>query len=145
MDDKLRAGVLAVCIAALGSGVALGAAAQQAPPQPTPKVEPKKEAPTYAGKWDFSIEMGEGPVAALLTIVIDEKDPKKVTGSLNSDRGNMAFTGEIAEGELWFAISPDGSTQVWLNGKLQEDGTIKGAVDVQGNKIPWVAKRSKDK
>jgi hypothetical protein len=53
--------------------------------------------------------------------------------------------GEIDEETLWFAVSPDGVMEIWWYANHQEDGSIAGALDMQGNQVPFTATRVKVK
>jgi hypothetical protein len=125
-----------------------GAAAQDPPkPKPEPKPEQKAEAtakPSYAGKWTMSLQSPNGSFAATVEIALDEKEPSKVKGSITSELGTSPVYGEIEDGTLWFAVNREG-TQLWFKGALQEDGTMAGALDIQGNPLPFTATRVKDK
>lgn len=125
-----------------------GAAAQDPPkPKPEPKPEQKAEAtakPTYAGKWTMSLQSPNGPFAATVEIALDEKEPNKVKGSITSELGTSPVYGEIEDGTLWFAVNREG-TELWFKGTLQEDGTMAGALDIQGNLLPFTATRVKEK
>jgi len=121
------------------------AAAAQDPPKPKPEQKTEGAAkPSYAGKWNMSLQSPNGTMAATVDVVLDEKEPNKVSGSITSDMGTSAIYGEIAEGVLWFAVSPDGTNEIWFKGTLQEDGSLSGAIDIQGNLIPWTATRIKN-
>ncbi len=122
------------------------AAAAQDPAKPKPEQKTEETAkPSYAGKWNLSLQSPNGSMAATVTIALDEKEPNKVSGSITSEMGTSNIYGEIAEGVLWFAVSPDGTNEIWFKGTLQEDGNMSGAIDIQGNLIPWSATRIKDK
>jgi hypothetical protein len=125
-----------------------GAAAQDPPkPKPEPKPEQKAEAtakPSYAGKWTMSLQSPNGSFAATVEIALDEKEPSKVKGSITSELGTSPVYGEIEDGTLWFAVNREG-TELWFKGTLQEDGTMAGALDIQGNLLPFTATRVKEK
>ena len=125
-----------------------GAAAQDPPkPRPEPKPEQKADAtakPSYAGKWNMSVQTQNGAYPATVEIALDEKEPSKVTGSITSEMGTSPVYGEIEDGTLWFAVNREG-TQLWFKGALQEDGTMAGALDIQGNPLPFTATRVKEK
>ncbi len=118
----------------------------QAPPPAQEQAEAadeKKEAPTYAGKWTVSMQSPQGAFVSTVDIVLDKEDPKKVTGSMASEMGTFEVWGEIDEGTLWFAVSPDGSMELWFGGTLKEDGSMAGTMDIQGNSMAWTAIRVK--
>jgi outer membrane protein assembly factor BamB len=122
------------------------AAAAQDPAKPKPEQKTEDAAkPSYAGKWSLSLQSPNGTMAATVNVVLDEKEPAKVAGSITSEMGTSNIYGEIAEGVLWFAVSPDGTNEIWFKGELQADGSMSGAIDIQGNLVPWTATRIKDK
>lgn len=122
------------------------AAAAQDPAKPTQEQKSEQAAkPSYAGKWNMTFQSPDGAMAATLDVALDEKEPNKVSGQIASEMGTYAIYGEIEEGTLWFAVSPDGTNEIWFKGNLQADGTMSGAIDMQGNLIPWTAARAKDK
>jgi len=131
-------------VAALPAG-----AAAQDPPKPRPEPKPEQEAdatakPSYAGTWNMSVQTQNGAYPATVEIALDEKEPSKVTGSITSEMGTSPVYGEIEDGTLWFAVNREG-TQLWFKGALQEDGTMAGALDIQGNLLPFTATRVKEK
>jgi hypothetical protein len=122
------------------------AAAAQDPAKPKPEQKTEGAAkPSYAGKWNLSLQSPNGTMAATVDVVLDEKEPAKVTGSITSEMGTSAIYGEIEDDVLWFAVSPDGNMEIWFKGMMQPDGTMAGAIDMQGNLVPWTATRVKDK
>ena len=125
--------------------MAAPALAQDPPPPTTPQAEAadKKEAPTYVGKWTISTQSPQGAMVSTLDIALDKEDPTQVTGSIASEMGNFEIWGEIEENTLYFAISPDGSMELWFTGKLKEDGTMAGTLDFQGTSMAWTATRVK--
>jgi hypothetical protein len=129
---------------ALVVGLPLGAVTQD-PPKPKPEQKGEATAkPTYAGKWTMSLQSPNGSFAATVEIALDEKEPNKVKGSITSELGTSPVYGEIEDGTLWFAVNREG-TELWFKGTLQEDGTMAGALDIQGNLLPFTATRVKEK
>jgi hypothetical protein len=133
---------------ALMAALPAGAAAQD-PPKPKPEQKPEQKAqeakPSYAGKWNMSVQTQNGPYPATVEIAFDEKEANKVKGTISSERGTSPIYGEIAEGTLWFAVSLDGTGELWFKANLQEDGSLAGALDMQGTQLPFTATRIKDK
>ena len=72
-------------------------------------------------------------------------DGKKLTGTIVGPTGEPAnLTGEYADGKLTFTLTtPDGGMTVTFKATLKEDDTIAGSLDMQGNEVPWTAKRVK--
>jgi len=136
--------VLTAAFALVAALPAAAAAQDPAKPPQEQKTEPAAK-PSYAGKWNMSFQSPNGAMMATLTVMLDEKEPKKVSGSIASEMGTYNIYGEIDEEALWFAISPDGTNELWFKGNLQPDGSMSGAIDMQGNLIPWTATRVKEK
>ena len=113
-------------------------------PRPEQKPEPKAE-PSFAGKWDMSIETPGGQRPAVLQVKLDGK---KVTGSLASDIGETPITGELADGTLVFSLTFDMNGQsisLAFTGTSQKDGSIAGTATVAGQQMAWTATRAKEK
>jgi len=119
--------------------------AQDPPVQEKEKPAETKEKATYAGKWNMSMQSPNGAFAATVEIILDKEDPKKVSGTIISEMGTMPVYGELDGETLWFAVSPDGTMEIWWYANLQEDGSLAGALDMQGNQIPFTATRVKEK
>jgi hypothetical protein len=126
--------------------MAAPALAQDPPPaqqQQAEEADEKAEVPDYAGKWTVSMESPQGAFVSTVDIAIDKDDSKTVTGSMASEMGTFEVWGEIDEGMLWFAISPDGSMELWFGGTMKEDGTMAGTMEIQGTSMTWTGKRVK--
>jgi hypothetical protein len=140
-----------VAVAAVVIGAASLQAQQGSQQAPPPKPEQKTDAKTpttVAGKWNLAIDGPQGSMMALLEMKADEKDAKKVTGTLSSDMGQSAVAGEFAEGKLTFSLTFDGgggSMELWFSGAMKDDGTMTGTIDTPQGEIPWHAERVKDK
>lgn len=128
---------LTVC-AALVAVSALSAQAQQAPPAP-PAAKPAASAPTVAGNWTISMDYGQGPtdIGAVFKL-----DGKKVTGSLNSQMGEVPLAGEFAEGKLTFSIDVNGMSLAFT-ATLKDADNMTGNMGGQMGDVPFVAKRVK--
>jgi hypothetical protein len=133
-------------VMALGLIVAWTATPAMAQDPPPPEQEKKdEEKKTYAGKWNMSMQSPNGAFAATVEIILDKEDPKKISGTIMSEMGTYPVYGEIDEETLWFAVSPDGVMEIWWYATHQEDGSIAGALDMQGNQVPFTATRVKVK
>jgi hypothetical protein len=126
--------------------VALFAQAQgQTQAKPEQKPDPKADAKptTPAGKWNMNIETQGGARQATLDLKIDGK---KVAGSIASEIGETAVTGEFVEGKLTFAISIDANGQtlnITFTGTTTKDGTLAGTASMEGAEMTWTATRVK--
>jgi hypothetical protein len=130
-------------------GAALpGLAASQAtpPPQTAPPAAKPADVSPIVGKWNGSVDAGQGP----MSFVIDIKfDGKKVTGTLTGDQGVLPLNdGLFADNKLSFTISfdtPQGPFAVGFTGTLKDD-VITGTADAgQMGQLPFRAERAKDK
>lgn len=134
----------ALAVAAPVYAQTAGQQQQQAEP---PATETKAEAPSIAGKWNVTTTTDQGSMYSTLDIKVDEKDPKKITGTLVSDMGTAPIEGEWAEGKLGFALSMDtggGAMQLWFAATMKEDGSLAGTIDFGQGTIPWTAVRPKN-
>ena len=103
--------------------------------------------PTIEGKWTLSIKAPDHEFGVGLEL---KQDGKKVTGTLMMPDGDVALTGEFADGTLVLNGTMEGSGgrpggPLKLNGKLKEDGTLAGdsAVSAHGGRMMWTAERMK--
>lgn len=112
----------------------------QAKPEP-PKAETKAPA-SPAGKWTLSVDGGGGAMELPMELKVDGK---KLTGTIVGPTGEPAnLAGEYADGKLTFTLTtPDGGMTITFKATLKEDDTIAGSLDMQGNEVPWTAKRVK--
>jgi hypothetical protein len=134
---------------ALAVAFATALSAQQPQSQAGPKPEAKPDptaATSVAGKWNMSIDGPQGAMAAYLTLKIDEKDAKKVAGSIASDMGEQVIEGEWAEGKLTFWLSMSGGSgdfSITFQGAMKEDGSLAGTFDFGQGAMNWKATRAK--
>jgi hypothetical protein len=128
----------------LSAGLSLALAAVQDPQTP-PAAKPADKPTTIAGKWNGSVDPGNGPTGFVLELKLDGK---KVTGSLTGDYGTSAVDGEFVDDKLTFSITvttPDGAFTVAFTGTLKDDA-ITGTADLgQMGSFPFKAERAKDK
>ena len=118
-------------------------AAQQTAPPTQAKPEEKKDAPSIAGKWNVNVQTPQGDRNSTLDLKVDGK---KVTGTMASDMGETAVTGEYADGKLTFNITIDAGGQPFpltFVGAPKPDGTLAGTIDIQGTAFNWTAARPK--
>jgi hypothetical protein len=140
---------LMVLTTAVLLSAALSAAAQVASPPvqnpQTPAAKPPDKPTTIAGKWNGSIDVGNGPTYFVIEFKLDGK---KVTGSLTGDYGTSALEGEFADNKLTFSIAvdtPNGAFTVAFAGTFKDDA-LSGTADVsQMGSFPFKAERAKDK
>jgi hypothetical protein len=123
------------------SGTPMSAQTPQTPPAAKPA-----DAPTsVAGKWNLSIDTGQGSMESVLDVKLDGK---KVTGTLTGQQGETAITGEFADNKLTFTMNydtPNGSIVVSFACTLK-DNVITGTADAgQMGSFPIRAERAKDK
>jgi hypothetical protein len=96
------------------------------------------------GRWDASIETPQG--AMPLTIIIATVESEKITGTLSSQRGDLAISGTVSGNTLTFSGTFDANGQqliITFTGKLDGD-SMTGEVDFGGmGGGGWSAKRAK--
>jgi len=135
----------AVLVFAGLSGASPAASTPVQDPQAPPAAKPADKPTTIAGKWNGSIDPGNGPTSFVLEIKLDGK---KVTGSLTGDYGTSAIDGEFADDKLTFSITvdtPNGAFTVAFSGTLKDDA-LTGTADLgQMGSFPFKAERAKDK
>src|SRR5215510_824256 len=94
------------------------------------------------GRWDASIETPQG--AMPLTIIIETVEGEKISGTLSSQRGDLAITGTVSGNTLTFSGTFDANGQqliIKFTGKLDGD-SMTGEVDFGGmGGGGWSAKR----
>ena len=125
---------------------ALGAAPRSfQDPQTPPAAKPADKPSTIAGKWNGSVDPGNGPTYFVLELKLDGK---KVTGSLTGDYGVSQVDGEFADSKLTFSITvdtPNGALTVAFTSTLKDDA-LTGTADLgQMGSFPFKAERAKDK
>ena len=121
--------------AALALTTAVLVTAQQA-------AEPKAP-PTVAGRWNVTLETQQGSIPSELTLKLEGT---KVSGTISSAMGEVAVTGQFADGKVSLSMSYQGGSsagQVTFAGSLKADGTMAGTMDFggQGLNLPWKAVR----
>jgi hypothetical protein len=113
----------------------------QAPPAPKPAAAPT----TIAGKWNVTVDTGQGDMASVLEIKLDGK---KVSGTLTGQQGELPIDGEFADNKLTFSIAfdtPNGSIGVTFTCTLKDE-VFTGTADAgQMGQFPVRAERVKDK
>ena len=127
----------------LSPGLFSRAVAAQDPQTPPPAA--KATDATVAGKWNGSVDAGQGPMDLQIELKLDGK---KVTGTLTGQQGSSAVSGEFADGKLTFSISIDtsqGPLTVVFTATLK-DNVLTGTADAgQMGSFPFHAERPKDK
>jgi hypothetical protein len=141
---------LMVLTTAVLLSAALTAAAQTVSPpvqdpQTPPAAKPADKPTTIAGKWNVSIDTGNGEMASVLDLKLDGK---KVSGTLTGQQGTMAIDGEFADNKLIFSLTfdgPNGAIGVTFTCTLKDD-VLTGTADAgQMGQFPVRAERAKDK
>src|SRR5437016_22014 len=102
--------------------------------------------PAVDGKWTVSVHAPDHEFGIGLEL---KQDGKKVTGTLMMPGGDIALTGEFADGALVLngimeggsGHGPGGAFQ--MNAKLKEDGTLSGDFAIGGGRMVWSAERMK--
>ena len=95
------------------------------------------------GRWDPSIETPQGamPLTIIMTV-----EGEKITGTLSSQRGDLAITGTVSGNTLTFSGTFEANGQqiiLKFTGKLDGD-SMTGEVDFGGmGGGGWSAKRAK--
>jgi hypothetical protein len=139
----IRRSLLLVTAAALAFA-ALPAA--QAKPEQKPAPAPDKTSASVAGKWNTTVNNPNGNVESTLELKADQKDAKKLTGTIVSQMGEASLTGEFVDGKLTFGFSMDAGGQqlnVTFTGSLQKDGSLAGTLSFGQGDLTWTAVRAK--
>jgi hypothetical protein len=138
---------LAILAAALAIAASPAVAAAQAKPtEQKPAPTPSKDAPAVVGKWNVIVNSPNGNVESTLDLKADPKDAKKITGTIASQMGEAALTGEYVDGKLTFAFSMDAGGQqlnVTFTGALQKDGSLAGTLSFGQGEMNWTGTRAK--
>lgn len=81
-----------------------------------------------SGSWTFAVDiMGQGGNAS----VTMNQDGDKITGTYAGQLGNTDFTGSASGDDFQFVLVGDAGS-VTYKGTLQDNGTVKGTVDLAG-------------
>jgi hypothetical protein len=142
---KLLVLTAAVLLSAGLSAAPRAASTSVQDPQTPPAAKPADKPTTIAGKWNGSVDAGNGPMGFVIEFKLDGK---KVTGSLTGDYGTSAIDGEFADNKLTFSITvdtPNGAFTVAFAGTLKDD-VLTGTADLgQMGSFPFKAERAKEK
>jgi hypothetical protein len=122
----------AVLMSLLAMAIAAGVMAQE-------------KASSVTGKWNLEVETPHGKMSLLLDLKGDQKDDKKVVGTLSSDQfGTMTVAGEVAEGKLRFEVS-GGPGEMTFVGTLKDPDTMTGVLSAHNGDMAAVLTRAKPK
>ena len=100
-------------------------------------------APTVAGSWTMTVQGSpHGDMTMGLTL---EQKGTKVTGTFASPHGEMAVSGEFADGTLAIATAGSDDEKITFNAKLKDDGTLAGYISSPMGDMKWTASRTEDK
>ena len=82
-----------------------------------------------SGKWNFSLNVQGQSGSAVATI---RQNDEEIEGTYVGQRfGTVDFVGTIVDGELDFQLNLDLGPIIY-EGRLQDDGSIKGTADLAG-------------
>ena len=99
-------------------------------------------APSVGGRWAMSVDAG--PHGNTTMGLVLTQDGSKVTGTFSSPHGDMAVAGEFAQGELKVATTAGKEDdRIYLQARLNEDGTLAGTLSSPMGDMTWTAKRVK--
>ena len=100
-------------------------------------------APSVAGRWTMTVVGSpHGDVAMGLTLT---QDGSKVSGTFSSPHGDMDVAGEFANGQLKIATTAGHEDErIYLQAKLNDDGTLAGIISSPMGDMKWTATRAKD-
>ena len=145
----MRVFVMVATILALATGAFGQQTSQQTDPQksdpPKSDQKPDKPLPSIAGKWLLAFETQQGAMTANMELKLDGK---KVTGTVSSQQGESAITGEFADGKLTFTLvfnSANGPFNLACTATQKPDDTLEGNMDGGQFQLPFTATRVKDK
>ena len=99
---------------------------------------------SIAGKWTMSVDSPHG--AMTLGLVL-KQEGKTITGTFASPHGELPIDGEFADRtlKLTTTVSHDGdSTEMTLNAKLKDDGSLAGYLSSAMGDMMWTAQRAKE-
>lgn len=100
-------------------------------------------AASIAGRWTMAVAGSpHGDVTMGLTL---SQDGGKVSGTFSSPHGDMNVAGEFADGQLKIATTGDREDErIYLEAKLNADGTLSGSISSPMGDMKWTATRAKD-
>ncbi|HWH58020.1 MAG TPA: hypothetical protein VN682_10335 [Terriglobales bacterium] len=122
-----------LCIAvALFAGITLPVAGQDA------------TTTNVSGNWSVSTQGQRGSGTHKMTI---KQDGTKISGSLESDRGDEELQGSVEGNDIHFTVrfnTPRGAMTLQYSGKIQGD-SMKGTLQSPIGKGSWSAKRQSER
>jgi hypothetical protein len=95
---------------------------------------------TLAGNWVFSFNTPNGMIDADATIKVDGQ---KLSGTMNSQAGEVTFTGEVKEKSLTISFevqTPQGNISITMQGEQKGDG-LAGTFDFGQGTGDWTGKK----
>ena len=82
-----------------------------------------------SGSWSFAVEvMGQNGVAS---VTMTQGSDGAITGHYTGQIGDTDFTGTASGNDFQFVLVVDAGS-ITYKGTLQDDGTIKGSLDLSG-------------
>ena len=88
-----------------------------------------------SGNWTFAVSLGDaGNGNAEITMA--QEAAGKISGSYSGQLANGPITGSYEDNNFEFAFSSDAlGVDITYRGELEDDGTVKGSVIVQGQSM----------
>ena len=88
-----------------------------------------------SGNWTFAVSLGDaGNGNAEITMAQEAEE--KISGSYSGQLANGPITGSYEGNNFEFAFSSDAlGVDITYRGELEDDGTVKGSVIVQGQSM----------
>lgn len=83
-----------------------------------------------SGTWTFTVDIA-GMGSGTPTVVMVQDAEGGITGNYSGQLGNTPITGKANGSDFEFAISSEAGS-VTYKGALQEDGSVKGTLDLSG-------------
>jgi hypothetical protein len=111
----------------------------------TTEAKGTKVPPSLSGDWSMALQLDQVNATPALSL---KQDGEKLTGTYTSQQyGKFPLTGTVKGKEIAFAVTLNiegNSVAANYTGTLQDDGSIKGAVDIGGMMSgSWSATRAK--
>jgi len=88
-----------------------------------------------SGNWSFAVTLG-GAGSGVAEIVMTQEDEGEISGSYSGQLATGAIAGSHEGDNFEFAISNESiGVEIVYRGELEDDGTVKGFVLVQGQSM----------
>jgi hypothetical protein len=97
-----------------------------------------------AGKWTMNVDTGSAHGIMTMGLTL-EQNGKDVNGTFHSPHGDVAVTGEFADGTLKLsATAGDSEMSGTFTAKLGDDGTLDGYMSTSRGEMKFTAKRAEE-